>query len=150
VRPYGRQPPRADHLEQAQGLVRRRARGGGVEDDPLVPVGYDQVFDMHLDAAHDGMVDPLDSAAANPHANLLAYNSSKAAVNMITVCYAKELRDTPIKVNAVNPGYCATDLNDHTGFRTAAQGAAPAIQAALLGEDGPTGTFFGDDGPHPW
>ncbi|GAB3968002.1 SDR family oxidoreductase [Actinoallomurus acanthiterrae] len=94
----------------------------------------------------------LNSDPESPfkEANLLAYNSSKAAVNMITVCYAKELGDTPIKVNAVNPGYCATDLNDHTGFRTAAQGAAPAIQAALLGEDGPTGTFFGDDGPHPW
>ncbi|MEV4253302.1 SDR family oxidoreductase [Spirillospora sp. NPDC049652] len=83
-------------------------------------------------------------------ANLLAYNASKAAVNMVTVCYAKELRDTAIKVNAINPGYCATDLNGHKGVRTAAQGAAPAIWAATLGEDGPTGAFFSDDGPHPW
>jgi NAD(P)-dependent dehydrogenase (short-subunit alcohol dehydrogenase family) len=83
-------------------------------------------------------------------ANLLAYNASKAAVNMVTVCYAKELRGTAIKVNAINPGYCATDLNGHKGVRTAAQGAAPAIWAATLDEDGPTGAFFSDDGPHPW
>ncbi|RFU39542.1 SDR family oxidoreductase [Actinomadura logoneensis] len=91
-----------------------------------------------------------DPASPFREVNLLAYNSSKAAVNMITVCYAKELADTGIKVNAVNPGYCATDMNGHQGVRTAAQGAAPAVWAATLGEDGPTGAFFSDDGPHPW
>jgi NAD(P)-dependent dehydrogenase (short-subunit alcohol dehydrogenase family) len=63
----------------------------------------------------------------------------------------KELLDTPIKVNAVNPGYCATDLNAHNGYRTPAQGAAVVIGAAHLGPDGPTGTFFTDDGVVlPW
>ena len=51
------------------------------------------------------------------------YPASKAALNMVTAMYAKELRDTPIKVNAANPGYCATDLNGHRGFRTPEQGA---------------------------
>jgi NAD(P)-dependent dehydrogenase (short-subunit alcohol dehydrogenase family) len=76
--------------------------------------------------------------------------SSKAALNMVTVSYAKQLWDTPIKVNACDPGWCATDANGHTGFRTPAQGAAIAVQLATLGDDGPTGGFFGDDGPLPW
>lgn len=78
----------------------------------------------------------------------IAYQSSKSALNMITVCYAKEFAD--MKINACNPGYCATDLNAHSGFRTAAQGAAVAVRLALLGADGPTGAFLGDEGPLPW
>lgn len=84
-----------------------------------------------------------------PH-NYVAYNSSKSALNMITVAYAKELWDTPIKVNAANPGYCATDLNAHTGFRTAEQGAAVAVRLAILDQDGPTGAYLQDEGPLPW
>jgi NAD(P)-dependent dehydrogenase (short-subunit alcohol dehydrogenase family) len=81
---------------------------------------------------------------------LLAYNSSKAALNAVTLSYANELRDTPIKVNAADPGYCATDLNAHSGPRTAAQGATAAIRLATLPADGPTGGFFDEDGPVPW
>jgi NAD(P)-dependent dehydrogenase (short-subunit alcohol dehydrogenase family) len=76
----------------------------------------------------------------------LAYPSSKTALNMITVMYAKELADTPIKVNAANPGYCATDLNHHSGFRTPQQGAEPSVHLATLPDDGPAGTFWG----HLW
>jgi NAD(P)-dependent dehydrogenase (short-subunit alcohol dehydrogenase family) len=69
---------------------------------------------------------------------------------MVTVAYAKELWDTPIKVNAADPGWCSTDANGHTGFRTAAQGAGIAVRLATLGSDGPTGAFLQDDGPLPW
>src|SRR5260370_29764457 len=51
------------------------------------------------------------------------YPSSKTALNMITAMYAQELRDTPIKVNAANPGYCATGLNRRRGCRTPEPGA---------------------------
>jgi NAD(P)-dependent dehydrogenase (short-subunit alcohol dehydrogenase family) len=76
----------------------------------------------------------------------IPYVSSKTALNMVTAQYAKELWDTPIKVNAANPGYCATDLNNHSGFRTAEQGAEVIVYLATLPEDGPTGTFYG----HLW
>ncbi|MEO3809021.1 SDR family oxidoreductase [Sphaerisporangium sp. B11E5] len=82
--------------------------------------------------------------------NLLTYNSSKSALNMVTLSYAKELRDTPIKVNAADPGYCATDINAHSGPRTAAQGAAVAVRLALLPDDGPTGAYMDDEGNLPW
>jgi NAD(P)-dependent dehydrogenase (short-subunit alcohol dehydrogenase family) len=71
------------------------------------------------------------------------YPSSKAALNMVTAMYAKELRDTGIKVNAANPGYCATDLNGHSGFRTPEQGAQVSVHLATLPDDGPTGTLWG-------
>ncbi|MFE9653281.1 SDR family oxidoreductase [Micromonospora sp. NPDC006431] len=71
------------------------------------------------------------------------YPSSKAALNMVTAMYAKELRDTAIKVNAANPGYCATDLNHHSGFRTAEQGAEVSVHLATLPADGPSGLLWG-------
>jgi NAD(P)-dependent dehydrogenase (short-subunit alcohol dehydrogenase family) len=74
------------------------------------------------------------------------YPSSKAALNMLTAMYAKELRDTPIKVNAANPGYTATDFNDHRGFRSAAEGAEPSVHLATLPDDGPSGILWG----HLW
>ncbi|NUS06438.1 MAG: SDR family oxidoreductase [Nonomuraea sp.] len=95
------------------------------------------------------------SLALNPDtpywdANFVAYNSSKTALNMITVSYAKELMGTPIKVNAANPGYCATDLNGNSGFRTPEQGAAIAVRLATLDDDGPTGAYLEDAGPIGW
>jgi NAD(P)-dependent dehydrogenase (short-subunit alcohol dehydrogenase family) len=81
---------------------------------------------------------------------ILGYNASKAALNMLTVQLANELRDTPIKVNSADPGFTATDLNQHRGYQTIEQGAAEAIRLALLPEDGPTGGFFNSNGANPW
>jgi len=80
----------------------------------------------------------------------LAYNSSKAALNMITVIFAAELKDTRIKVNAADPGFTATDLNQHRGNRTVEQGATAAVRLATLPADGPTGGYFDEDGVVPW
>jgi NAD(P)-dependent dehydrogenase (short-subunit alcohol dehydrogenase family) len=80
----------------------------------------------------------------------LGYNTSKSALNSMTIQFAKELKDTPIKVNAICPGYCATDLNRNSGPRSAAQGAVAAIQYATIGADGPTGGYFNDEGRVPW
>ncbi|MFK0523009.1 SDR family oxidoreductase [Paenibacillus illinoisensis] len=82
--------------------------------------------------------------------NLLGYNSSKAAVNMFTVTLAKEFRDTPLKINAVDPGFTATDLNGFTGINTVQQAAATVLELAVLGDDGPTGGFYGNNGEIPW
>jgi NAD(P)-dependent dehydrogenase (short-subunit alcohol dehydrogenase family) len=82
--------------------------------------------------------------------NLIAYNSSKTAINALTVQFANELRDTPIKVNSADPGYVATDLNQHSGPRTVQQGAKEPVRLATLPADGPTGRFFNEDGPLPW
>ena len=80
----------------------------------------------------------------------IGYCASKAAMNMMTAQLAAELRGTPIKVNSVNPGYTATDLNNHQGPQTIEEGSAETIRAALLGNDGPTGQFLETGGQLPW
>jgi NAD(P)-dependent dehydrogenase (short-subunit alcohol dehydrogenase family) len=94
----------------------------------------------------------LSSDLNSPFADFLAlgYNTSKSALNSMTIQFAKELKDTPIKVNAICPGYCATDINGNSGPRSAAQGAVAAIQYATIGDDGPTGGYFNDEGRVPW
>lgn len=82
--------------------------------------------------------------------NLLGYNSSKAAVNMFTVTLAKEFRDSSLKINSVDPGFTATDLNGFTGTNTVQQAAATIVKLAVLGSDGPTGGFYGNNGEIPW
>jgi NAD(P)-dependent dehydrogenase (short-subunit alcohol dehydrogenase family) len=92
------------------------------------------------------MTDPDNPVAALPPS--ATYPVSKTTLNALTLQYAKELDG--ILVNAASPGYCATDLNNHNGFRTPAQGAAIAVKLATLGDGGPTGGFFDDDGPVAW
>jgi NAD(P)-dependent dehydrogenase (short-subunit alcohol dehydrogenase family) len=81
---------------------------------------------------------------------LLAYNSSKTALNAMTIQFAHELKDTPIKVNSADPGYVATDINDNRGTRTVQQGATAAVRLATLPADGPTGSYFDENGIVPW
>ncbi|MCO5971435.1 SDR family oxidoreductase [Actinoallomurus soli] len=94
----------------------------------------------------------LNSDPASPFArlNMIAYQSSKTALNALTVAYAKELRGTPIKVNAANPGVVATDINHHQGRRTPAEGAVIAVRLALLDAAGPSGSCLSEDGIVPW
>lgn len=82
--------------------------------------------------------------------NLLAYNSSKTALNAATIIFAKEFKDSPIKINAADPGYTATDLNGFRGLRSVQQGAGIVVRLATLEEDGPTGGFFDENGEVPW
>ncbi|MFI5662060.1 SDR family oxidoreductase [Streptomyces sp. NPDC051684] len=82
--------------------------------------------------------------------DMIAYQSSKTALNALTVAYAKALRGTTVKVNAALPGVVATDINHHRGPRTPAQGAAVVVRLALLDEDGPSGASVADEGPVPW
>jgi NAD(P)-dependent dehydrogenase (short-subunit alcohol dehydrogenase family) len=70
----------------------------------------------------------------------LSYPSSKTALNMLTSQYAKAYPQ--MRINAVDPGYTATDLNGHRGTQTVAEGARAIVRAACLGQDGPTGAFL--------
>jgi NAD(P)-dependent dehydrogenase (short-subunit alcohol dehydrogenase family) len=81
--------------------------------------------------------------------DVLAYGASKAALNAVTVMYANELRTDGIAVSAVSPGYCATDLNGHTGYLTAAQGAEVVVRVATATEL-PTAAFLTATGVTPW
>ena len=84
------------------------------------------------------------------HLLFLAYNSSKTALNAVTLQYAVALRDTAIKINAAEPGHAATDINGHMGDRPPAEAARVPVRLALLPDDGPTGAFISNEGEVPW
>ncbi len=79
------------------------------------------------------------------------YAASKTALNAMTLAMAIELEPTGIKVNAASPGFTKTNLNGYQGTETVEEGAREAVRLALLGPDGPTGTFtHAKLGTLPW
>jgi NAD(P)-dependent dehydrogenase (short-subunit alcohol dehydrogenase family) len=95
----------------------------------------------------------MNSDAAFPYRALFGpvYPASKTALNAMTLAMAIELEPAGIKVNAVSPGFTRTALNAYEGTETVEEGAAEAVRVALLGPDGPTGTFtHAKLGTLPW
>jgi NAD(P)-dependent dehydrogenase (short-subunit alcohol dehydrogenase family) len=91
--------------------------------------------------------------AANPESTYFslvnpAYCSSKAALNMLTIQYAKAFPG--IRINSVDPGFTATDLNEHRGVQSVAEGTDAIVQMASIGRDGPSGTFVDRRGRVAW
>jgi NAD(P)-dependent dehydrogenase (short-subunit alcohol dehydrogenase family) len=86
---------------------------------------------------------------ASMSAGTPTYSVSKAALNALTRVLAAELRRDGILVNAVCPGWTATDMGGHGG-RAVSEGAASIVWAVTLPDDGPTGGFFRDGHPLPW
>lgn len=83
------------------------------------------------------------------------YPSSKAALNMYTIDLAYRLKDTPFKINAVCPGFVATDFNNHRGTGSVQEGGTRIAKYAMIGPDGPTGKFIAEEynpqaGETPW
>ena len=92
-----------------------------------------------------------NSDPANPHRAMFGnYSASKSAAHAITLAFAFALESTNIKVNIACPGHTATALNNFSGARTVEQGAREAVRLALIGADGPTGTFSDENGPVAW
>ncbi len=93
-------------------------------------------------------------AVTNPerrqfHFPSIIYGSSKAAVSMLTVQYAKTFPG--IKFNAVEPGFTATDLTPFSGAGQPVEiGAEVIVRMATIGTDGPTGTFQEGEGKLAW
>ncbi|MFI5698369.1 SDR family oxidoreductase [Kribbella sp. NPDC051586] len=129
------------------------------------PIRVTQAFLPLLQAADHPRVVMVSSAGgsfavvtdpAQPVSKMheLAYSSSKAALNMITVRYAQALPN--IRFNAVTPGevanhtFAATDMNNHTGQLTATEGTDSIVKLAMAPADGPTGTFTDRLGPVAW
>ncbi len=73
------------------------------------------------------------------------YSPSKAALNMYTIALALELHDTPFKVNAVDPGFTATDFNNHRGTGSVEAAGKRISKYAMLGDDGVTGKFISEE-----
>jgi len=78
------------------------------------------------------------------------YTSSKAALNMLTVVAAYELKGTKVKVNAAHPGWVKTDMGGENAQLEVEDGAQTAVDLATLPDDGPTGTFVHMGKTLPW
>jgi NAD(P)-dependent dehydrogenase (short-subunit alcohol dehydrogenase family) len=76
------------------------------------------------------------------------YNSSKSAVTMLTVQYAKAFPE--IRINAADPGYTATDLNGNSGTQTVTEGTDAIVELATRNGEGPSGTFIDREGVAPF
>jgi len=87
-----------------------------------------------------------DFANAKP----VAYDSSKAALNMYTVHLAAALRNTNIKVNAAHPGWVKTDMGSDAAPMEIVDGAKTSVALALLADDGPTGAYVHLGDTLPW
>jgi NAD(P)-dependent dehydrogenase (short-subunit alcohol dehydrogenase family) len=87
-----------------------------------------------------------DPASPWSEANYPVYASSKAALNMLTIRYAAAF--PTMRINCVDPGFTATDFNEHRGTQTVEEGAI--VRYALLAPDGPTGGFFDRNGAETW
>jgi NAD(P)-dependent dehydrogenase (short-subunit alcohol dehydrogenase family) len=79
-----------------------------------------------------------------------AYRISKTALNAVTRILAGDLAAAGIKVNAVCPGWCRTDMGGESAPRTAEEGVDTVVWLATQSGDGPTGGFFRDRQPIPW
>lgn len=93
----------------------------------------------------------IQSQSDNPNLRIYdAYSSSKTALNAFTVLLARQFGNTNFKINCVEPGYTATDLNGFKGAQTPEQAAKMIVKYATIGNDGPTGKYFGREGELPW
>jgi NAD(P)-dependent dehydrogenase (short-subunit alcohol dehydrogenase family) len=93
----------------------------------------------------------LNSDPANPHRAMYGnYSISKSAVHAVMLAFAIPLETTNIKVNAACPGFTSTALNNFRGIRSVEEGAREPVRLALIGADGPTGTFSDENGPVAW
>ncbi|AKU24353.1 SDR family oxidoreductase [Massilia sp. MB5] len=85
-----------------------------------------------------------------PNHRQFAYNASKTAVNAFTIHLAKELAGSSIKVNAAHPGWVRTDMGGPHAEMSIEEGAATSVQLALLGDDGPSGSYMHRGQVLPW
>ncbi|MGH3626207.1 MAG: SDR family NAD(P)-dependent oxidoreductase, partial [Sciscionella sp.] len=90
----------------------------------------------------------LQPGTAENGVTLPVYPATKAALTMLTVQYARALNG--ILINAADPGYTATEFNNHRGTQTVTEGTDAIVHLATLPADGPTGTFQDRNGSVPW
>ncbi|MFB9765925.1 SDR family NAD(P)-dependent oxidoreductase [Nocardioides kongjuensis] len=109
---------------------------------------------VNVSSRMGSLSDQLDPTSPYHALVVPAYQSSKAALNALTIALAKKLAGTPVKVNSVCPGWVQTDLggpdNRAAAPTTADEAAEVVARAALLDESGPSGSFFDAAGPVPW
>jgi NAD(P)-dependent dehydrogenase (short-subunit alcohol dehydrogenase family) len=103
---------------------------------------------VNVSSGLGSLAEAVDPDSAYFHVVNPAYCSSKAALNMLTIQYAKALPN--IRINAVDPGFTATDLNEHRGVQSVQEGTDAIVEMASIARDERTATFVDRRGPVAW
>jgi NAD(P)-dependent dehydrogenase (short-subunit alcohol dehydrogenase family) len=105
---------------------------------------------VNVSSAGGSIAETADPNSAYGFVHTASYRLSKAGLNIVTAMLAKALWDSPVKINAMCPGWTKTDMGGDTAPNTPEQGAAVAFKLATLDAAGPTGGFFNEAGPLHW
>lgn len=145
-------PPSASFPEAARQLMDTNFVGTLAVTQAMLPLLHKSVAAriVNLSSSLGSLAINGDPASPYYSQRFIGYNASKAALNMLTVQLAEELRDTPHVVNSVSPGFVKTDLTGGNGFMTPEEGARLPVEYALLGEDAVSGQFAEPGGKTPW
>ena len=133
----------------------RDAANGQAAAQTLQAAGYKADF-IALDVSDEASVKQAAHTVTDRYGkldilvNTAGYNSSKTALNGLTVQLAKQLTGTSIKVNSACPGWVQTDMGSAAAPRTVQEGARIIIKLATLPNDGPNGGFFDEAGEIGW
>lgn len=146
-------PPSQTHIEDLRAVFETNFFGPFLLTQALLPLlrksAAPNIVNVSSDLGSLGLIGYPDTDHAQ--AQLFPYRSSKVAQNGLTVLLAKELRAEGFRVNAVNPGFTATDITGFRGDRTVEVAVEESLlKYALLGPGGPTGGFFTGRGSLPW
>jgi NAD(P)-dependent dehydrogenase (short-subunit alcohol dehydrogenase family) len=159
-------------IESDPGRLDVLINNAGVYGDPIGAADYDldrahevietntfgpwrliQAFLPLLRRSEHGRIVNVSSGAgqlSDMNGGRAAYRLSKAALNALTRTLASDEGRSGMLVNAICPGWVATDMGGSAAPRPVAEGADTAVWLATIGDDGPTGGFFRDRKPIPW
>lgn len=145
-------PPSTGSAEAARRIMETNFIGTLAVTQEMLPLlrESDAGRIVNLSSSLGSLVVNGDPSSPYYDARLIGYNASKAAVNMLTVQLAAELRGTSVIVNSVSPGYVKTDLTGGNGYMTPEEGAKLPVEYALLGENPVSGRFVEPGGVTPW
>lgn len=143
------------HLDLFQATFATNVLGAVTVIDTFLPLLRESQAGriVNVSTTLGSLTDQSDSSSIYFGVVAPAYSSSKAALNGITVALAKLLKDTPIMVNSVCPGYAQTDLtpvNREQAPLTADEASQIVVELALIPDDGPRGQFIDRDGTVAW
>lgn len=145
-------PPSETHMDVVRAVYETNVFGTASVTIAMIPLLKlaDQARIVNVSSSLGSITMALDPTDMFYGINSLQYQSSKTALNAITVEFAKELESDGIKVNAACPGFVDTDFNGHQGTKPVSQAATIIVELSTLSSDGPTATFQDENGELPW
>ncbi len=145
-------PPSALPLELVRATYETNVFAAITVTQMLLPLMYGSAHPriVNVSSGLGSFANRTDPSYSSAAINALAYQTSKSALNAVTLCFAKELGERGFKINAADPGYTSTALNGFSGPRTTEQAARVIVRLATLDDDGPNGGFFDEEGVVGW